>query len=524
MEGAARWPDREAVVAEGRRLTYAELDAASSRLANALAASGVRRGDRVAFDLHKSVESVVAIYGIMKAGAAYVPIDPFAPPRRHAFILKNCGVRVVVTAPDMLAVLGEALGEGESPVETLVLLNGEKEPLPPALARARSLARADVDAFPASAPPASAEAIDRDLAYILYTSGSTGDPKGVMITHRNALTFVEWAASRLGLREGDHVSNHAPFHFDLSIFDVFATHLAGGTIYIVPEGAATFPIQIARFIAANRITVWYSVPSILTALVTRVRLGEHDLGALRLVLFAGEVFPVKYLRALMEALPRAAYWNLYGPTETNVCTYHRVEAMAPERIEPVPIGKAIEGIEVFAVDEAGHEIGPGQTGELLVRGDCVAKGYWGLPERTAAMLRQNPRHADYDDPVYKTGDIVRMEPDGSFVFITRVDAMVKVRGYRVELGEIETALVNHPEVREVCALSVPDDAEGNRLKVVIVAAGKNALSEKDVRAHCAERIPRYMVPEIVEFREALPKTSTGKIDRARLERESRPIP
>jgi len=516
-ENAARFPERDAVAVGDRRLTYAALDAASSRVASALAARGVRRGDRVALDLHKSIESVVALYGIMKAGAAYVPVDPFAPPRRQAFILRNCGVRALVTATDMVGTLEEVFPEA-APIETLLFLDGDAPPLPRGFARARALSRGEIDAH--SATPPSTGAADGDLAYILYTSGSTGDPKGVMISHRNALTFVEWAARRLGLRETDRVSNHAPLHFDLSIFDLFAAHLAGGTTHLVPEGAATFPIQIARFIASNRITVWYSVPSILTALVTKTRLADHDLAALRLVLFAGEVFPAKYLRSLMELVPHAEYWNLYGPTETNVCTYHKVRRLAPERTEPVPIGKAIEGIEVFAVDAAERVIGPGETGELLVKGDCVAQGYWGIPERTAAMFRPDPRPGARGEPVYKTGDLVRMEPDGSFVYLARIDAMVKVRGYRVELGEIETALVNHPGVREVCALAVPDDAEGNRLKVVIVPARTGALTEKEVRAHCAERIPRYMVPEIVEFRGALPKTSTGKIDRALLAREA----
>jgi amino acid adenylation domain-containing protein len=524
-ESARRWHDRAAVTIAGpageATLSYAQLHARAARVAAALARGGVRRGDRVAILLPKGVESIAALYGAMMAGAAYVPLDPFAPARRHVFILSNCDVRALVTGGAMAAALGEiaALGAPLDGLAAALLVDTDDAgavTLPPGT---RAITRAEIEADAPRDPLAAgadAGASDQDLAYILYTSGSTGDPKGVMISHRNALTFVEWAAREFALAPEDRVSNHAPLHFDLSVFDIFATHLAGACVFLVPDRAATFPIQIARFIAGNRITVWYSVPSILTALVTRTRLGDFDLSALRAVLFAGEVFPLKHLRALMQAVPHAAYYNLYGPTETNVCTFHRVEPLDPARTEPIPIGRAIDGIEVFAVDAAGRVVRPGETGELLVRGDCVARGYWGLPERSAAALVQNPRHADSHDLCYRTGDLVRMLPGGAYVYLSRLDTMVKIRGYRVEIGEVEAALLSHAGVREACVIIERDAREEPHLTALVVSTAPGAADERGLRAHCRERIPAYMVPTAFLFRDALPKTSTGKVDRVAL--------
>jgi non-ribosomal peptide synthetase component F len=237
------------------------------------------------------------------------------------------------------------------------------------------------------------------------------------------------------MTEDDRISRHAPLHFDLSIFDIFSSCRAGATIILVPEGSATFPVQLTRLIERQRITVWYSVPSVLTLLVLYGNLAASDLSCLRTIIFAGEVFPVKYLRRLMTILPQARYLNWYGPTETNVCTSYEVPLLDPERTTPIPIGKACANTEVFAVNNAGEKVTkPGESGELYVRGPSLMQGYRGHSEKTAKVLMHNPFQLHFHELVYKTGDIVTLDADGNYVYLGRQDGMIKTRGYRVELG------------------------------------------------------------------------------------------
>jgi amino acid adenylation domain-containing protein len=513
-QSAAREPSRAAVVYEDERLTYAELEAQSNQLARVLAAQGVRRGDRVGLYLRKSIPSIVGIYAALKLGATYVPIDPGAPPPRMAYIVRNCGIRCLVTAHDRLGRLRQGLQDG-SPVEALVVADWEapRETAGPAGARLVAWG----EAVPAaSAEPLPLTAIDTDLAYVLYTSGSTGEPKGVMLSHRNALTFVDWAAEKFEVMPWDQLSSHAPFHFDLSIFDLFVAAKAGATLVLVPTETTLFPLPMAQLIENAGISVWYSVPSALIQMLNHLDLRDLDLQSLRLILFAGEVFPVKYLRQLHEAVPYARLFNLYGPTETNVCTYYEVRDVPPDRTEPFPIGRACENTEVFALDEDGRLCGVGEVGELYVRGSTVMQGYWGRPEDTARVLRQNPLQSQFRDPAYPTGDLVRLDENGDYLFLGRRDNQIKSRGYRIELGEIETALYNHPSVREAAAVAIPDDEIGNRLQAFVALHEAGAVSASELERYCISALPRYMVPEQIAIREALPKTSTGKVDRRAL--------
>ena len=388
---------------EQRQYTYQELEEASNGLAQRLRAAGVVRGDRVGLYLEKSLEAVAALFGILKLGAAYVPLDTAAPAQRIAYIIANCTMKAVVSTTAKFAALQEPLAaQGHLPV-ALALDNEDDE---------TAWQTSDSSAVPDPC------LIENDLAYILYTSGSTGQPKGVMISHRAALTFVNWACAAFDVQSSDRVSNHAPFHFDLSTFDLFATIKAGGTVVLVPPTLSLFPHTLAKFIAEQRITIWYSVPSALTRLVLYGKLSQFDYSALRTILFAGEVFPVKYLRQLMELIPHADYHNLYGPTETNVCTWYTVPPLAPERTTPIPIGKPCANSEILVLDENGNIAAPGTDGELCVRGPGLMTGYWGWPERTAQAL---PRYSMYPhlgpEPIYRTGDLVRAEADGNYLYL-----------------------------------------------------------------------------------------------------------
>jgi amino acid adenylation domain-containing protein len=506
LEGsAAAVPEVEAVVDADRSITYADLNDRANRLANVLVDVGVVPGDRVALHLDKSIEAVVAIYAALKAGAVYVPLDPGAPPARLAKIVGDAEPAAVLSAETKASSWPEVLGDTH--VRAVVCLDAEPaERLP---AAGVTVGPSAMTAAPATNPDASR--ISLDLAYVLYTSGSTGVPKGVKLTHRNGLAFVEWAVRQFGVGRDDRLSSHAPLHFDLSIFDLFAAAAAGAPVVLVPPRASVFPREVGRFIADQRITVWYSVPSVLAMLGRRGGLRDHPLPALRTVLFAGEVFPTKDLRQLMAQLPHVRFANLYGPTETNVCTWYDVAPIAPDDTAPIPVGQAIDDVEVLVVTDDGRRGGVGEPGELYVRGPTVMQGYWRDQARTEQSLVPHPFEPELGDRLYRTGDVVELRDDGRLRFIGRRDAQVKVRGHRIELGDVEAAVHAHPQVVECAVVAVPDEELTNRLKAFVVTS--DDLSPGDLLDFCAAVVPRYMLPDVVEFVASLPKTSTGKVDR-----------
>lgn len=508
---AAAAPESPAVVMDGITLSYGELEERSSRFARSLVSHGVRRGDRVGLWLPKSPDAIVALYGAMKAGAAYVPVDPNAPPARLAYIARDCAVAGLVTTSDRAAALDEAFA-GDAPMRALWFADAKDQAAP----RVAGLPGVPWAALGAESGAAFASpALEDDLALILYTSGSTGEPKGVMLSHRNARSFTDWAAERFALTAADRVANHAPFHFDLSTFDLFSSAHAGAAVYPVSPRIFSFPAAVAKQWAGDRLSVWYCTPSSLILMLTRGGLEKLDLSALRVLLFAGEVFPVKYLRQLMAFAPQARYANLYGPTETNVCTWIEV-AEPPADDTPLPIGRACPYDEALVLDEALQPVPVGGVGELWIRGASVMHGYWGKPERTALSLQTIEVAPGIRDRAYRTGDLVRERPDGNLEFLGRRDHQVKTRGYRVELGEIETRLAAHESVDEAVVVAIPDDEITNRLKAVVVLKPGAGLTADDLKQHCAGTLPRYMVPETIEFRAQLPRTSSGKVDRRAL--------
>lgn len=471
-----RLPDAIAVQGPDSTYTFSELDALANRVARMLEGYGVSRGDRVALWGEKSAWLIVTMQAVLRLGAVYVPIMKGLPAEAATTILANCGVNHVVTDRERFSQLLKHRSD-----LTGVLIE-ETE-------RAKQY----------SADPIADESITPDdLAYILYTSGSTGEPKGVCVSHRNAMAFIEWAALEVGLDPSSRLANHSSFNFDLSVFDIYGAFYACGRVVLVPESIAISGNQLVNFIDRERISVWYSVPSALLLMMQEGKLLTRTDLALRTIIFAGEVFPIRPLRSLREAWPHLALWNFYGPTETNVCTAYKVTTISADRLHPVPIGRSCSDDRVWL---DGTENVPGAEGELLVQGPTVMLGYWG----------KEPQ----GDRPYRTGDICRIDDDGEFVFVSRKDNMVKVKGYRIELGEIEAVLSSYPGLREVAVIKAGEGVEAV-LVAFFVTDGSTAPNVIELKKHCAKRLPNYKLVNLAWPLETMPRTANGKVDRLRL--------
>ncbi len=507
---AARAPQHQAIGCLDRALSYAELAAGANRLANTLQAQGVCRNDRVGIYMDKCLESALAIYGILACGAAYVPLDPSAPAERLAFILRDCGIRHLVTADAKLGRLAQAAASGPLPLECLIGPDGAQD-LP-----WRCVPWSEVHAAEPRAPRV--KCIEQDLAYVIYTSGSTGEPKGIMHTHHSGLSFARWAAREYGLRQEDRLANHAPLHFDLSILDYFAGAVAGATTVIVPEDYTRLPASYSALLAAQRVSVLYTVPFALIQLLLRGVLEERDLSALRWIIYGGEPFPVKHLRALMQRLPHVRVDNIYGPAEVNGVTHHTLAADFDG--DSVPIGPIADIAEALVVDDSGAPVAAGESGELLVRTPTMMQGYWGRADLNRAAFFRRQLLPEYTAVYYRTGDLVREGGNGEFEFLGRKDRQVKVRGYRIELDEVEAALVAHAAVEEAAVFAVPEAEGSQQLRAAVTLKAGGEADRNALLAYLKERLSWYMLPAVLELRDSFPRTSTGKIDRRRLRDEA----
>ncbi|MGH7678104.1 MAG: amino acid adenylation domain-containing protein [Gemmatimonadaceae bacterium] len=489
------------------QISYRDLNALSDRLRDRLIALGVQPGDRVGVYARKSIDAVVAIFGAMKAGAAYVPVDPSAPAWRCAYILNDCSVRAVVLEERFRTAFEDEVRKLGGNVPHMISMDGAGGGGPVRAALDR------LDAAGKAPEISSVECKPEDLAYILYTSGSTGKPKGVMLTHGNALAYVDWLSDTFSPRQTDRFSSHAPFHFDLSILDLYLCFKHGGTLILIGSEAGREPSGLAQLIADRRISIWYSAPSILSVLAEFGKLERFDYGSLRIVFFAGEVFPIKYLRLIKQQWTHPRYVNMYGPTETNVCTWFEIPKEIPDdRADPYPIGKVCENLAGKVVDQDGRDLPAREEGELCISGTNVMVGYWNLPEQTSRSFLVDGAGVRW----YRTGDIVVLDEADDYVFVGRRDRMVKRRGHRVELGEIEAGLYRHQQIREAAVIARSDGDGGVRIRAFIAMKDGQPGSIIALKKFSAEQLPASMIPDDFVFLDVLPKTSTDKTDYQRL--------
>ncbi len=491
-DAAARQADGDALVGDGVTLDHETLASRVARLGTALRTAGVEPGDRVVVSGPKSVGTFVAMHAALHAGAIAAPVDPFAPEAVVRDVIRLLAPTAAVLAPTTAA-------GWPADAEVTVTVGA---PLPGSRIH---LSEADVEAIGADGP---VDRLGDDPAYVITTSGSTGRPKSIVHTHASGLRYAELASECYELHAGDRMANVAPFHFDQSTFELYAAPLVGAAAVLVPDVLLRFPANVSELLERERVTTWYSVPTILRQLVERGALDRRDLSALRWVLFGGEVFPAAPLRRLMEMLPAARLSNVYGPAEVNQCTFHHLDG-PPASGDAIPIGRPWADTEVRLVDVDGSELPGSGRGELLVRTSTAMAGYWGRPDLTEQAFLVEPTAGDLHRRWYRTGDVVDRDGAGVLTFVGRVDRQVKVRGVRVELEAIESVLGAIDGVTGSAAVVVDDDAP---LVGIVEAA---TVDEAVVRDALREALPPAVIPDRVVIVAELPRTTSGKVDSGR---------
>jgi amino acid adenylation domain-containing protein len=487
-------PDAIAVAGSGARWTYGRLEAQSNRIARRLADAGCRRGDRVCLLMPKSPMAIAAILGIYKADCLFVPLDPSSPAPRLERIVRSCECRAVVTRDGAEAAFDAA------PARLLALRDDGL----------------DLDAYaPAPVPSRSRSG---DPAHILFTSGSTGAPKGVVITHANVVAFVEWARRYFGMTGSDRVSGHSPLHFDLSTFDIFGAFASGAELHLVAPELNVLPHRLAAFIRDSQLTQWFSVPSTLNYLAKFDACAGEGFPALRRVIWCGEVFPTPALIYWMSRVPHASFTNLYGPTEATIASsFYTLPRCPVDPAAEIPIGRPCGGEELRVLDERLDPVAAGDIGDLYIGGAGLSPGYWHDRERTEAVFVSDP--CDPARRLYKTGDLAKVGSDGLVYFVGRADTQIKSRGYRIELGEIEAALNTIDGLQEAAVVGLPTDGfEGTAIACAYAPSAGRALTPTQLRAELRRLVPPYMLPSRWMALPGLPKNGSGKIDR-RLLRE-----
>jgi amino acid adenylation domain-containing protein len=516
-EQAEKRGEAVAVAMNEQRLTYGELEQSSTRLGRLLRDAGCKKGDRVCFLLPKSPVAVETILGILKADCVYVPLDPSSPAPRLAGMIASCEPRCLLATGPTAPLLEDVCGILDHATGALPSIGW----MDPTGGRAKSPVRATFsvsDLAGYSTEPLHYRSTAGDPAYILFTSGSTGIPKGVVITHSNVFHFVQWATRHFGIGPSDRLSGHSPFHFDLSVFDLFGTFASGAQLHLVPPELNLLPSKLMDFMRRAELTQWFSVPSLLAYVSKFDVLDFNDLPTLKRLLWCGEVFPTPALIYWMKRLPHVTFTNLYGPTEATVASsFYTVPECPHEPTREIPIGTPCDGEGLLVLNEALQPVANGEEGDLYIRGVGLSPGYWRDPDKTRSVFLSDPARGDPSDRIYKTGDRARIGEAGLVYFRGRTDFQIKSRGHRIELGEIEVALATVEGVRESAVVAISTEGfEGAVICCAYVPASSAQVTPSSLRKDLGKALPQYMLPSRWTAMDALPRNTSGKIDRRRL--------
>jgi len=510
---ADRSPDKTALVCGDRRLTFAALEQASNRLAHAMAGAGLLRSDRAAVYLDPSVEAAVSVFASLKAGGVFIVINPQVKASKASFILNDCQVRTLVTNASHLREIAPELPACPH-LKTIILTDYERASgnLPPDTPITFLSYQQIMGGFPGTRPRS--RAIDIDLASLIYTSGSTAQPKGVMLTHLNMVTAATSVSTYLDNTPDDIILNVLPLSFDYGLYQLLMAVKFGGTL--VQERTFLYPYETIDLLIKEKVTGFPIVPTVAAILFKLKNLEDYEFPSLRYISNTAQALPPQYIQALQRIFPTARIYSMYGLTECK-----RVSYLPPEELErrPTSVGKAMPNCETYIVDDEGNKVEEsGVVGELVVRGANVMKGYWNLPEDTDRVLKPGPLPGE---KVLYTGDLFKTDEEGFLYFVSRKDDILKVAGERISPKEIEAVLHGIEGVSEAAVIGVDDEILGQAIKAFIVPAKGAELNEKDILKYCSRNLENFMVPKHIEMRDSLPRSSHGKVDKKRLKAEEK---
>lgn len=507
IRNAQKFPDKEVLVFENSRLTYSDLNTRSNKLAESLIDLGLQRHDRVIIFLDNSVETVVSIWSVLKAGGAFVVLNSSIKAAKLEYIIKDSGAGIIIAHSKKSEVVEKACENINSGLKIIYAgpLNGRQQKDDLAIYNFEEQLNSQSGVASEKLLKRMNSVIDYDLAALIYTSGSTGEPKGVISSHFNMISAARSIIEYIGNDSSDIILNVLPLSFDYGLYQMIMSVMFGGTMVL--ETSFMFPVKILQKIEQEKITGFPIVPTIIALLLKMREIDRYKLETVRYISNTGAAFPVPHILKFNELFPHIKIFSMFGLTECK-----RIAYLPPDQIKvrPGSVGKAMPNCEVFIVDENGSEVLNGEPGELVVRGSNVMRGYWNSTELTEKVYRKGKLQGE---TLLFTGDLFRMDEEGYLYFLGRKDDMIKSKGERISPKEIENILCSIDGVAEAAVIGVPDDVLGQAIKAYIVKLNGQYIDSNTILQFCSENMETFMVPKYVEFLNELPKSPNGKVDK-----------